>query len=243
MRRRTGRGWFELSRASSCGLAKRIEGNHAMALVAVSLCVLVVAPGCGKDEDNGGVQPNTAPHLVLSTTSLDLGSESSTESFTIANGGTGTLTWTVSDNQSWLSVSPTNGVTTTEQDEVTVTVSRSGLAAGAYSGAVTVTPGTGADQGVAISMTVSGSGPVPGEMVLIPAGSFTMGSPPDEPERWDNETQHEVTLTRSFYLQSTEVTNQQYADMAQWAHGDEFEAAGRPGRIDAGAAGYGRFQL
>jgi len=57
----------------------------------------------------------------------------------------------------------------------------------------------------------------PPVFVEIPAGSFTMGSPPDEPGHY-NETQHLVTLTRSFYLQSTEVTNQQYADMAQWAY-------------------------
>jgi formylglycine-generating enzyme len=59
---------------------------------------------------------------------------------------------------------------------------------------------------------------VPGAFVEIPAGSFTMGSPPDEPHHGDDETQHEVTLTNSFYLQATEVTNQQYADMAQWAY-------------------------
>ena len=58
----------------------------------------------------------------------------------------------------------------------------------------------------------------PPGFVEIPAGSFTMGSPPDEPYHGSHEDQHEVTLTGSFYLQSTEVTNQQYADMAQWAY-------------------------
>ena len=38
---------------------------------------------------------------------------------------------------------------------------------------------------------------------LIPAGTFTMGSP-------DGETQHEVTLTQSFYMQTTEVTQSQW---------------------------------
>ncbi|MCP4545965.1 MAG: formylglycine-generating enzyme family protein [bacterium] len=58
----------------------------------------------------------------------------------------------------------------------------------------------------------------PGTFVPIPAGSFTMGSPPDELGRSSNETQHEVILTTPFSMQNTEVTNQQYADMAQWAY-------------------------
>ncbi len=51
---------------------------------------------------------------------------------------------------------------------------------------------------------------------LIPAGTFTMGSPdgsgsePAEPGRYSNETQHQVTLSRSFYMQTTEVTNKQW---------------------------------
>ena len=39
-----------------------------------------------------------------------------------------------------------------------------------------------------------------------PAGTFTMGSPQDEAGRRDNETQHQVTLSRGFYMLETEVT-------------------------------------
>lgn len=45
---------------------------------------------------------------------------------------------------------------------------------------------------------------------LIQAGTFTMGSPVNELGRLDDETQHEVTLTQSFYMQSTEVTQSQW---------------------------------
>ena len=45
---------------------------------------------------------------------------------------------------------------------------------------------------------------------LIPAGTFTMGSPPDEPGRYGDETQHQVTLTQPFYMQTTEVTQAQW---------------------------------
>ena len=37
-------------------------------------------------------------------------------------------------------------------------------------------------------------------------GTFLMGSPEDEPERWGDETQHPVTLTRGFWIAETPVT-------------------------------------
>ena len=39
-----------------------------------------------------------------------------------------------------------------------------------------------------------------------PPGTFTMGSPSSETDRPDNETQHQVTLTRDFWMLETEVT-------------------------------------
>jgi sulfatase modifying factor 1 len=48
------------------------------------------------------------------------------------------------------------------------------------------------------------------EFVLIPAGTFIMGSPPDEPHRDKDEVQHKVTISEPFYLQTTEVT------LGQW---------------------------
>jgi len=54
--------------------------------------------------------------------------------------------------------------------------------------------------------------------VSIPTGTFTMGSPADELGRSSDETQHQVTLTHGIYVQTTEVTNQQYTEVAQWAY-------------------------
>jgi formylglycine-generating enzyme required for sulfatase activity len=66
-------------------------------------------------------------------------------------------------------------------------------------------------------------GPVPGlasnkvfrnslgmEFVLIPAGTFIMGSPQDESHRSKSEVQHPVTISRPFYMQTTEVTLKQW---------------------------------
>jgi len=58
-----------------------------------------------------------------------------------------------------------------------------------------------------------------------PAGRFTMGSPPDEPERRPGEDAVEVTLTRGFWIGKYEVTQ------GEWKHvvGD------LPGPLTAGA--------
>jgi len=48
------------------------------------------------------------------------------------------------------------------------------------------------------------------KFVRIPAGTFMMGSPSNESGRGSDETQHRVTLTKHFYMQTTEVTQGQW---------------------------------
>lgn len=48
------------------------------------------------------------------------------------------------------------------------------------------------------------------ELVLIPAGSFRMGTPPDEPARQADETLHEVVIGAPFYLGKYEVTQAEW---------------------------------
>ena len=80
-------------------------------------------------------------------------------------------------------------------------------------------------QTLAANATLTFSGtyvvdPGPGAGFLpVPAGTFTMGSPDTELDHRYEELQHSVTLTTPFYLATMEVTNQQYADLAQWALG------------------------
>ena len=50
----------------------------------------------------------------------------------------------------------------------------------------------------------------PKGFVLIPAGNFEMGSPKTEEYRDRDELPHKVKLTRSFYMQSTPVTREQW---------------------------------
>jgi formylglycine-generating enzyme required for sulfatase activity len=48
------------------------------------------------------------------------------------------------------------------------------------------------------------------KLVLIPKGTFMMGSPESEQGRNENETQHEVTISKNYYLGVYEVTQAQY---------------------------------
>jgi formylglycine-generating enzyme required for sulfatase activity len=49
------------------------------------------------------------------------------------------------------------------------------------------------------------------KFALIPSGTYTMGSPPGEPGRDDDEgPQRQVTISQPFYMQTTEVTQEQW---------------------------------
>jgi formylglycine-generating enzyme required for sulfatase activity len=61
--------------------------------------------------------------------------------------------------------------------------------------------------------------------MLIPAGSFTMGSPTGEPKRDDGERQHPVTISKPFYLQTTEATQKQWTQV-MGSNPSSFKACG-----------------
>ncbi len=64
--------------------------------------------------------------------------------------------------------------------------------------------------------TGPGPPPAPDGFVLIPAGTFTMGSPEDEPGHWIREIQRQVTLTRTFYIGIHEVTQAEWQSTMGW---------------------------
>ncbi|MDR2466539.1 MAG: SUMF1/EgtB/PvdO family nonheme iron enzyme, partial [Prevotellaceae bacterium] len=47
------------------------------------------------------------------------------------------------------------------------------------------------------------------KFVFIKGGTFMMGSPESEPERGNDETQHQVTVS-DFYMSEKTITNEQY---------------------------------
>ena len=89
----------------------------------------------------------------------------------VSNTGGGTLNWTVSDNQTWLSVSPVSG---TGAAALSVSTNTAGLAAGTYTGTVTVTAAgaTGSPKTVAVTLTVNPATPV---LAVAPATPVVHG--------------------------------------------------------------------
>ena len=93
-----------------------------------------------------------SPQLYVHPSSLDFGSTEANKSFTIENIGGGTLTWTVSESEPWLDVSPTSG---TNNATVNVIVDRSSLPIGVYTGSIAVATNAG-NTTVTVRMEVQG---------------------------------------------------------------------------------------
>jgi hypothetical protein len=104
--------------------------------------------------------PPDEPFISFSPTSFSFngtvgGANPANQTLSISNGGSGTLSWSVSDNANWLSLSPTSGTSTGETDEVTVSVNIAGLSEGTYDATITITASgaTNTPQSVAVALT------------------------------------------------------------------------------------------
>src|SRR5262245_52124027 len=79
------------------------------------------------------------------------------------------------------------------------------LALGALSGAPGADKATDVPPGSKVVVNSIGM-----QLAPIPAGKFLMGSPPGEAERDDEEVQHEVTISRPFYMGVYEVRQREF---------------------------------
>jgi formylglycine-generating enzyme required for sulfatase activity len=64
-------------------------------------------------------------------------------------------------------------------------------------------------------------------MVLIPSGTFTMGSPTSEPAHESDESQHQVILTASLYVSQHETTQAEWQGVMGWNQ-SSFPGADQP---------------
>jgi formylglycine-generating enzyme required for sulfatase activity len=101
-------------------------------------------------------------------------------------------------------------------NQVTITGTVDVNSTGTYVLTYSVSDGAGNDSnvtrvvnvGMATTHTVQGASNL--QMLWVEPGTFTMGSPTTEAGRGSNEAEHNVTLTKGFYLGKYEVTQAQY---------------------------------
>ena len=110
----------------------------------------------------GTPPPVVAPAIGTSPTSLSFsatqgGANPATQTVSISNTGGGTLNWIASENAAWLTLSPATG---TGSGAVTLTVTTGTLAAGSYSGTVTLSATGASPVTVPVTFTVA-TAPVP----------------------------------------------------------------------------------
>ena len=97
------------------------------------------------------------PVLRVSTTLLDYGTDKMLLPFEIHNDGAGQLTWSIADDQPWISANPTSGNTTAGVSTVSISIDRSQLGKTIYTGTVVVNSNGGS---ATINVTVNVTGPL-----------------------------------------------------------------------------------
>lgn len=103
---------------------------------------------------NGHTLPS---QLQVETTTVDMGAKpqgaNSSQSFTLSNQGTGSITWSANSNQPWLLLTPNQG-TFSRSQTIIIGVQRISLKPGNYSGKITFTSNVGSHINVTVTMTV-----------------------------------------------------------------------------------------
>ncbi|CAI4032532.1 hypothetical protein DNFV4_02962 [Nitrospira tepida] len=124
--------------------------------------------------------PVASPTIALSPTSLAFsgtqgGTNPASKTVTVSNTGGGTLTWTASDNANWLTA-------TQSGSSIVAGVNLSGLAAGTYNGAITVsaTGATNTPQTIPVTLTVTAApapAPTPASSISATPASISITVP------------------------------------------------------------------
>jgi hypothetical protein len=108
------------------------------------------------------VSKQIPPEISVTPTSLTFsgkegGSNPSSQSIRISNSGEGTLSYSITDDANWLSVSPDSGTSTGGENGHTVSVNTGGLSNGTYTGTITISSSNASNspQNVNVTLTIS----------------------------------------------------------------------------------------
>ncbi|MCP4218326.1 MAG: hypothetical protein GY765_27060 [bacterium] len=113
------------------------------------LSFLTTTPPDFQDPASSSISVN---NTQLTYSAIVNGGNPSPQTLSISNGGSGTLNWSITDNASWLSVSPNSG---TDSGDMAVSVTVSGLSAGTHNGAITITDTNASNSPVTVNVTLN----------------------------------------------------------------------------------------
>ena len=121
----------------------------------------------------GGAGPSRPPHLLLDSSSLNLGSSvqgsDTLQPVLLRNSGNGSISWSASSDQPWLLVAPLQG-TFSQGQTIEVASQRSALPPGDYTGSITLFSNVGAPEKLQVHMTVKALPPDAGPVIsLVPS--------------------------------------------------------------------------
>ncbi len=98
-------------------------------------------------------QETEDPAISITPTSVDFGTSDTTATLSISNTGSGTMEWTASVNQDWLTVQPESGETQSGPDTIVLTCSRAGLSSKTYSATIAISS-NGGNKSIPVLMEV-----------------------------------------------------------------------------------------
>lgn len=162
--------WLRLSVDGGATLTDTLAGNTATEVDVIGMYLdrsqlpYDTVSGEIQITSNGGTEivrvsatKRPAAQLLASDTEIDFGLSDQQRAITLSNGGVTSLTWklSVSSDAPWLTAAPLEGTLANVGNNVSVTLNanRSGLAAGTYTGIVTITS-NGGNAAVTVTMAV-----------------------------------------------------------------------------------------
>ena len=179
---------------TSVDIFRKLRGRgHITFLIVVSAFLFVTTVS---EVLAASVSPTTLSYSASSSSPMP-----PSKTVTFSKNSIVTKNWTATDNATWISVSPTTGTISREQDQITVTVNASGLAAGTYNGAVNIVIG-GQVNSVPVTLVVSG-----GTVTPTSAGATsTSGSTTSTSGGTTSTTGGGTTVTPSILLNPASLT-------------------------------------
>ncbi len=133
-------------------------------------------------------------HLLIDTTPLDMGADivgtNTIRSFTLANSGGGSISWSANSDASWLLVAPSQGIFS-QQEVISLAVQRLGLKPGDYHSSITISSNVSPPQHIEVDMSVKPLPPNAGPVLAVSPALLSFTATDGQP----NSSQQTLTVS------------------------------------------------